>query len=194
MPQEELERDIFATGFYRQKARSLRGTMQMLLEEFDGEVPAHAPRARPAARRRAQDGERRLVGAREPAGHRRRHARAPAVAAARLHEAGRPGEDRARSRQARAARRLGAVPASADLARPPRLPRPAPALRGLRRQRPLPVEPCLTCIRRREASPPPTSTSAAGPTIRPRRSRGSSSSSRCGPGAPCSTSPPARAS
>jgi endonuclease-3 len=38
-PQEELERDIFATGFYRQKARSLRGTMQMLLEEFDGEVP-----------------------------------------------------------------------------------------------------------------------------------------------------------
>ena len=39
MPQEELERDIFATGFYRQKAKSLRGTMRMLLEEFDGEVP-----------------------------------------------------------------------------------------------------------------------------------------------------------
>src|SRR5438128_8439313 len=39
VPPEELERDIFATGFYRQKARSLRGTMQMLLEEFDGEVP-----------------------------------------------------------------------------------------------------------------------------------------------------------
>ena len=37
--QEELERDIFATGFYRQKARSLRCSMQMLLEEFDGEVP-----------------------------------------------------------------------------------------------------------------------------------------------------------
>jgi endonuclease III len=36
---EELERDIFATGFYRQKAKSLRGTMQMLLEEFDGKVP-----------------------------------------------------------------------------------------------------------------------------------------------------------
>ncbi|HEY8408263.1 MAG TPA: endonuclease III [Gaiellaceae bacterium] len=42
-PQEELERDIFATGFYRQKARSLRGTMQMLLEEFDGEVPRTLP-------------------------------------------------------------------------------------------------------------------------------------------------------
>jgi endonuclease III len=39
VPQEELERDIFATGFFRQKARSLRGTMRMLLEEFDGQVP-----------------------------------------------------------------------------------------------------------------------------------------------------------
>jgi endonuclease III len=36
---EELERDIYATGFYRQKTRSIRGTMQMLLEEFGGEVP-----------------------------------------------------------------------------------------------------------------------------------------------------------
>jgi endonuclease-3 len=39
VPHEELEHDIFATGFYRQKARSLRGTMQLLLTEFDGEVP-----------------------------------------------------------------------------------------------------------------------------------------------------------
>jgi len=39
VPQEELERDIFATGFYRQKARALRGTMAMLLAEFDGVVP-----------------------------------------------------------------------------------------------------------------------------------------------------------
>src|SRR5947209_6641192 len=39
VPPEELERDIFATGFYRQKARSLRGTMQLLLDEFGGEVP-----------------------------------------------------------------------------------------------------------------------------------------------------------
>src|SRR3954469_22529764 len=43
VPQEELERDIFATGFFRQKARSLRGTMQMLLDEFDGEVPQTLP-------------------------------------------------------------------------------------------------------------------------------------------------------
>jgi endonuclease-3 len=38
-PPEELERDIYATGFYRQKTRALRGTMAMLLEEFDGHVP-----------------------------------------------------------------------------------------------------------------------------------------------------------
>jgi endonuclease III len=39
VPQEELERDIFATGFYRQKAKALRGTMQMLLDDYGGEVP-----------------------------------------------------------------------------------------------------------------------------------------------------------
>ena len=36
---EELENDIRATGFFRQKAKALRGTMAMLLEEFDGQVP-----------------------------------------------------------------------------------------------------------------------------------------------------------
>ena len=39
VPPEELERDIYRTGFFRQKAKSLRGTMKLLLEEFDGEVP-----------------------------------------------------------------------------------------------------------------------------------------------------------
>jgi endonuclease-3 len=39
VPPEELERDVYATGFFRQKTRSIRGTMRMLLEEFDGEVP-----------------------------------------------------------------------------------------------------------------------------------------------------------
>ncbi|HEY2371229.1 MAG TPA: endonuclease III [Gaiellaceae bacterium] len=43
MPQEELERDIYATGFYRQKTRALRGTMQMLLDEFGGVVPRTLP-------------------------------------------------------------------------------------------------------------------------------------------------------
>jgi endonuclease-3 len=39
VPLEELERDIFATGFYRQKAKALRGTMKMLIEEHGGDVP-----------------------------------------------------------------------------------------------------------------------------------------------------------
>jgi len=39
VPLEELERDIYATGFYRQKAKAVRGTMRMLLEDYDGEVP-----------------------------------------------------------------------------------------------------------------------------------------------------------
>ncbi len=39
VPPEELERDIYATGFFRQKAKSIRGTMKLLIEEFDGRVP-----------------------------------------------------------------------------------------------------------------------------------------------------------
>jgi len=39
VPPEELERDIFATGFFRQKTKALRGTMRMLIEEFNGQVP-----------------------------------------------------------------------------------------------------------------------------------------------------------
>jgi endonuclease-3 len=39
VPVAELERDIFQTGFFRQKAKALRGTMKILIEEHDGEVP-----------------------------------------------------------------------------------------------------------------------------------------------------------
>jgi endonuclease-3 len=38
---EELENDIRPTGFFRQKAKALRGTMAMLLEDYDGKVPKH---------------------------------------------------------------------------------------------------------------------------------------------------------
>lgn len=43
VPQEELERDIYATGFFRQKAKSLRGTARVLLEDFGGVVPRTIP-------------------------------------------------------------------------------------------------------------------------------------------------------
>jgi endonuclease III len=39
VPPEELERDIYQTGFFRQKTKAIRGTMKMLIEEFDGQVP-----------------------------------------------------------------------------------------------------------------------------------------------------------
>ncbi len=43
VPQEELEQDVFQTGFYRQKTKSIRGAMRVLLEEFDGVVPRTIP-------------------------------------------------------------------------------------------------------------------------------------------------------
>ena len=39
VPVEELEDDIRPTGYFRQKTKWLRGTMKMLIEEFDGKVP-----------------------------------------------------------------------------------------------------------------------------------------------------------
>jgi len=39
VPVEELERDVYATGFFRQKTKAIRGTMQRLLEDYDGQVP-----------------------------------------------------------------------------------------------------------------------------------------------------------
>ena len=39
----ELEEDIRPTGFYRNKARSLRGMASALVEEHDGEVPRTMP-------------------------------------------------------------------------------------------------------------------------------------------------------
>src|SRR3954454_1658295 len=39
VPQEELEKDIQSTGFYRNKAKSLRGMAQTLVEQHGGKVP-----------------------------------------------------------------------------------------------------------------------------------------------------------
>ncbi|MCX6150127.1 MAG: endonuclease III [Ignavibacteriales bacterium] len=40
-PQEELEKDIFSTGFYKQKAKSIRNCCQVLIDKFGGKVPAN---------------------------------------------------------------------------------------------------------------------------------------------------------
>lgn len=39
-PIEDLERMIFQTGFYRNKAKSIRGACALILEEYGGEVPS----------------------------------------------------------------------------------------------------------------------------------------------------------
>ncbi len=39
VPEEELQADIYQTGFFRQKTKSLRGVSQALLERHGGEVP-----------------------------------------------------------------------------------------------------------------------------------------------------------
>lgn len=36
---EEVEQAIFSTGFYRNKAKSIRNACTMIIEQFDGEVP-----------------------------------------------------------------------------------------------------------------------------------------------------------
>jgi len=37
--QEELEKDIHSTGFFRNKAKNIRGASQKILENFGGEIP-----------------------------------------------------------------------------------------------------------------------------------------------------------
>ncbi|MFP4370207.1 MAG: endonuclease III [Candidatus Kapaibacterium sp.] len=36
---EELEEDIYSTGFYKAKARNIKGACKMIINEFGGEVP-----------------------------------------------------------------------------------------------------------------------------------------------------------
>ena len=40
VPVNELEKDIFSTGFYRQKAKSIRNCCEALIEKHKGKVPA----------------------------------------------------------------------------------------------------------------------------------------------------------
>jgi len=44
VPLEELERDLFKTGFYRAKARAVRAASKGLLAQFGGEVPRDVER------------------------------------------------------------------------------------------------------------------------------------------------------
>ena len=39
VPEEELQQDIYATGFFRQKTKSIRKMCQKLIDDYGGEVP-----------------------------------------------------------------------------------------------------------------------------------------------------------
>ena len=39
-PIRELERDIFSTGFYRNKAKNIQAMARKVLDDFDGQIPA----------------------------------------------------------------------------------------------------------------------------------------------------------
>lgn len=39
VPEEELQRDIQSTGFFRQKTKALRGMCQKVIDDFNGEIP-----------------------------------------------------------------------------------------------------------------------------------------------------------
>ena len=118
-------------GFYRQKAKSLRGTMRLLIEEFDGEVPERFEdllRLPGVARKTAN-----VVSAERgnPQGivvdtHVRRLSQRLGLTKQ---------EDPVKIERDLVklvpASRLGALPAPADLARPPHLRRAAAALRGV---------------------------------------------------------------
>ena len=39
VPEEQLQVELYQTGFFRQKTKAVRGVCQALLERFDGEVP-----------------------------------------------------------------------------------------------------------------------------------------------------------
>jgi len=90
----ELEVDIRASGFFNQKARSIRGICAMLVADFDGEVPATMDellRLPGVARKTAN-----VVRVRHQRWHRGGHPRPPAVVAFGLQRRRRSGEGRAR--------------------------------------------------------------------------------------------------
>lgn len=68
--EEELQADIYQTGFYRQKAKSIRGACQALVERHSGEVPLSMAElvALPGVARKTANV---VLGAAAPEAHRR---------------------------------------------------------------------------------------------------------------------------
>ena len=158
VPVEELENDIRPTGFFRQKTKALRGTMTMLIEDYDGRVPDRLEdllRLPGVARKTAnvvvaERGE--AVGIVVDTHVRRLSQR---LGLTRQDDPVKIERDLMRLVAAALLERL---PAPAHLARPPRLHRAQPALRGVRADRPVSCKSargtaCGAVIRTRGLSP-----------------------------------------
>jgi endonuclease-3 len=130
VPLEELENDIRPTGFFRQKAKALRGTMRMLIEEFDGRVPRTLEQLTllPGVARKTANVVASELG----------HTQGIVVDTHVRRLSQRLGLTR-REDPVKIARVLGHLSAPADLARAARLPRPQASLRDLRPERPVSV-------------------------------------------------------
>ena len=137
---DDVERLVFATGFYRSKTKNLLGMARMLEDEFDGEVPTELDDLvkLPGVGRKTGNVVRSV--AFDLPGlpvdtHVGRLARR-----LKLTNEDRPGEGGARPQRARAAGGARPVLAAADPARPPGVLRPSsPNCAALRARRHLPV-------------------------------------------------------
>ena len=141
VPVEELEQDIFQTGFYRQKTRSIRGAMRMLIEEFDGQVPRTIPellRLPGVARKTANVVAAELGDAQGIVVDTHVRRLSQRLALTREEDPVKIERDLVKIVPQG---RLAPLPASPDLARPARVRRAQAALRGVRDRGSVPVEP-----------------------------------------------------
>src|SRR6266487_3334452 len=121
-PREELERAIYRTGFFRNKAKSLQEAARYLLEHHNGEVPDRMEDLvkLPGVGRKTANV---VLGS-----FFSRHPRGAAVAPSGPDQADRPGEDRAGPHGAAASGGVDQLLAPPDLVRAAGVPRQGPAL------------------------------------------------------------------
>ncbi len=125
-PLEELEQAIYQTGFYHNKAKSLKGLGQALVEKYGGQVPASLEELVQAPRHRPQDRQRRPGQRLRHPRHRGGYPLRPGVPAPGPDPRQGPGEDRVRPDAPGAEGALDQILPATHLARPGHLHRQKP--------------------------------------------------------------------
>ncbi len=136
---EELEADIFTTGFFRNKAANIRKCCRSLIDLHSGEVPSgmeDLTKLAGVGRKTANVVRGNAFGISR---HRRGHARKTAVRPPRFYEKDRPRPDRVRPDEDRAG--IGLDPSRASFCHPRQkdLHRPSSEMRRMRAERPLSI-------------------------------------------------------